>query len=80
MAERVMTHHVGDGCPGGHARGTRQLDALADALEPSVTGDERRILDAIRDLPHGHVTVYVQDSEIVRWEVTESKKPRRVGA
>lgn len=50
--------------------------AESDARVRILTGTENAIIEAIRDLPHGHVTVYVQDSLIVRWEVTESKKPR----
>lgn len=90
MAERVMTHTVGDGCQPPHAA---MLRGWCDWTGPTLAGfkehvrvthpqggTETAILAAIRELPHGHVTVYVQDSEIVRYEVTESVKPRRVGA
>jgi len=48
---------------------------IEPAREPN-TALEDWAVDKLREVPHGQVTFFMQDSEIVRCEKTESEKPR----
>lgn len=42
--------------------------------EPPLTLLQRKILQAIADLPDGRVTLYIEDSEVKEYEVTETRR------